>query len=580
MTEHYSRFIVCVPIPNKEAATIAAAFRNHVLAVFGAPAECLVDGGKEFEGEFEQLCRDCLIDRRVTLPDSPEGDGLTERVVKIIKFCSKKIALEKGLDYEWDELLWSLVVSYNAAKQESTGVAPFTLLFAQEATVPPDLKKAPILDFEKEAKDEKDSRVADLTQRALVFKVGDFVYIRPKPRIGMEVATKPAILKLVKVQRDGVVVLEDSAKLKEKTTVQNIAPCHLQVKDQYDCSAARPSKHFACEVCKCPDGEAYMLLCDTCNRGYHIWCLTPALDRVPEEDWQCPRCLGRGTEAAFAEVSPQLVEKLGKKEQELRQGLASGLKLLPADVGPNRIVKEGKQQPWQALSRKQLAEVEGMMGDLPDRVNWGRQEILTEMVGRLMPGFWHEGHRTVLSKKCAEQKSKAKEMRSAPRVPALAEEEVKRRGAVKDLTKAQVRVASALNWGMELIITAPNEVRRLSAEVDWKSVSGVWDPWAGTGIIGEVMKEQWSHLSVMNNDWNSQLGWPEALNALQPGNYGAWRKKYGVCDAVITSPWFTVLDLAFLLAILANRVVACIHVPSYFLTDMTEIRARYFRELS
>eukprot|EP00854_Cymbomonas_tetramitiformis_P034696 gene34696-biopygen35680 len=49
MTEHYTRFIVCVPIPNKEASTIAAAFRSHVLAVFGAPAECLVDGGKEFE---------------------------------------------------------------------------------------------------------------------------------------------------------------------------------------------------------------------------------------------------------------------------------------------------------------------------------------------------------------------------------------------------------------------------------------------------------------------------------------------------------------------------------------------------
>ena len=33
MAEHYTRFIVCIPIPNKEAATIAAAFRNHVRAV-------------------------------------------------------------------------------------------------------------------------------------------------------------------------------------------------------------------------------------------------------------------------------------------------------------------------------------------------------------------------------------------------------------------------------------------------------------------------------------------------------------------------------------------------------------------
>eukprot|EP00854_Cymbomonas_tetramitiformis_P034622 gene34622-biopygen34566 len=75
MTEHYTMFIVCMPIPDKEASTIAAAFRNYVLAVFGAPAEYLVDG---------------------------------ERVVRTIKFCFKKFALEKGLDYEWDELLWSL----------------------------------------------------------------------------------------------------------------------------------------------------------------------------------------------------------------------------------------------------------------------------------------------------------------------------------------------------------------------------------------------------------------------------------------------------------------------------------------
>ncbi|KAK3284920.1 hypothetical protein CYMTET_7447 [Cymbomonas tetramitiformis] len=154
MTEHYTRFIICVPIPDKEASTIAAAFRSHVLAVFGAPAECLVDGGKEFEGEFKQLCRDCLIDRRVTSPDSPEGNGLTERVVRTMKFCFKKLALEKGLDYEWDEQLWPLVLSYNAARQESTGVAPFTMLFAQEAVVPPDLKRAPSMDFAAEVEDE------------------------------------------------------------------------------------------------------------------------------------------------------------------------------------------------------------------------------------------------------------------------------------------------------------------------------------------------------------------------------------------------------------------------------------------
>eukprot|EP00854_Cymbomonas_tetramitiformis_P034177 gene34177-biopygen18263 len=369
MTEHYTRFIVCVPIPNKEASTIATAFRNHVLPVFGAPAECLVDG---------------------------------ERVVRTIKFCFKKMTLDKGLDYEWDEVLWSLVLSYNAAKQESTGVAPFTLLFAQEATVPPDLRARPGLNFEEQ---EEKTLAEDVLQRAIIvkklmvhagcslevaqhrdtlryehrrsgiyepkphqFKVGDFVYIRQRTRSGMEVATKPAILKLVKVQRYGVVVLEDSTKLREKSTVQSIAPCHLQVKDQYDCSAAIPSKHLACEECKRTVGEASMLVCDMCNHGYHIWCLKPALGGVPEGDWQCPKCLGTAVVAASAEVGISIVETMAAVELQLKEQLGADAKLLPADVGPHRAVEQGREQPWQALASRQIAGKDGNMGDLTDRV--------------------------------------------------------------------------------------------------------------------------------------------------------------------------------------------------------------------
>eukprot|EP00854_Cymbomonas_tetramitiformis_P010785 gene10785-biopygen11039 len=434
MTEHDTRFIVCVPIPDKEARTIAAAFRSHVLAVFGAPAECLVDGGKEFEGEFKQLCRDCLIDRRVTSPDSPEGNGLTERVVRTMKFCFKKIALEKGLDYEWDEQLWPLVLSYNAARQESTGVAPFTVLFAQEAVVPPDLNLE--VAQHRDTLHYEGRRGGGIEHKPHQFKVGDFVYIRQKPRSGMEVATKSAILKLVKIQRDGVVVLEDATKLREKSTVQSIAPCHLQVKDQYDFSAAVPSKYLACEVCRKTDGEAEMLLCDACNRGYHLWCLNPALDGVPEGEWLCPRCSGTGMQAANAEVQTQedessgvLEDKLGMKEQQLNEKLSSEMRLLPADVGPRLVVRGDRLQPWHAISsREMLLEEKDVFFGVPDQIDWGRQDKLSKAVQIFMPGHWNEGHRTVLSKKYREQKAMARQLRDAPLVPALAEEEVEKRG--------------------------------------------------------------------------------------------------------------------------------------------------------
>ena len=58
------------------------------------------------------------------------------------------------------------------------------------------------------------------------------------------------------------------------------------------------------------------------------------------------------------------------------------------------------------------------------------------------------------------------------------------------MTKAQVRDASALDWGLELVLTVPNEVRRLVSEVDLGSISNVWDPWADTGLIGEVVRER------------------------------------------------------------------------------------------
>ena len=45
-----------------------------------------------------------------------------------------------------------------------------------------------------------------------------------------------------------------------------------------------------CVVCERPDDEANMLVCD-CKRGYHIYCLTPPLDSVPEGDWHCPHCV-------------------------------------------------------------------------------------------------------------------------------------------------------------------------------------------------------------------------------------------------------------------------------------------------
>ena len=49
------------------------------------------------------------------------------------------------------------------------------------------------------------------------------------------------------------------------------------------------SPDLMCVVCERPDDEPNMLVCD-CKKGYHIYCLTPKLDKVPTGAWFCPQC--------------------------------------------------------------------------------------------------------------------------------------------------------------------------------------------------------------------------------------------------------------------------------------------------
>ena len=58
-----------------------------------------------------------------------------------------------------------------------------------------------------------------------------------------------------------------------------------------------------CEACGRDDDEDSMLLCDSCDRGYHMTCLTPPLLDVPEGSWFCPEC-----SSGRAVAAPRLFE--------------------------------------------------------------------------------------------------------------------------------------------------------------------------------------------------------------------------------------------------------------------------------
>jgi hypothetical protein len=61
-------------------------------------------------------------------------------------------------------------------------------------------------------------------------------------------------------------------------------------KDDSDTSTDPEFDYIPCEICNRADNWAQMLLCDRCDHGYHMKCLTPPMFRIPDDSWFCPAC--------------------------------------------------------------------------------------------------------------------------------------------------------------------------------------------------------------------------------------------------------------------------------------------------
>uniref|UniRef100_W5LE15 Tyrosine-protein kinase BAZ1B n=1 Tax=Astyanax mexicanus TaxID=7994 RepID=W5LE15_ASTMX len=51
------------------------------------------------------------------------------------------------------------------------------------------------------------------------------------------------------------------------------------------------AENARCKVCRKKVGDDdKLILCDECNKAFHLFCLRPALYRIPEGEWLCPAC--------------------------------------------------------------------------------------------------------------------------------------------------------------------------------------------------------------------------------------------------------------------------------------------------
>ena len=73
-----------------------------------------------------------------------------------------------------------------------------------------------------------------------------------------------------------------------------------------------------CEVC---DGSGELLCCDTCNLAYHLTCLSPPLDSVPNGTWVCPKCKESLPTEKHVQYALAYVQSECNRVIDLRRGL-------------------------------------------------------------------------------------------------------------------------------------------------------------------------------------------------------------------------------------------------------------------
>ena len=105
----------------------------------------------------------------------------------------------------------------------------------------------------------------------------------------LDVKAGRTILCVKDVLPSGILLLEGKDGRECRKHSQNYALCHLPINGSINPELAIVRDGFRCFICGEKKGAATMLLCDQCQIGWHMACLTHPLSTLPSGGWICPR---------------------------------------------------------------------------------------------------------------------------------------------------------------------------------------------------------------------------------------------------------------------------------------------------
>lgn len=132
----FTKYVLLRHTNDKSQHSTLAALKQ-VVYLFGTPKQIIVDGGREFLGEYKRYCDRFGIEIHAISPGVSRANGQVERVMATLK--NGLIMIKNYETPEWHTALDSLQLSLNCTVHRTTGVAPLTLLTKRQNCVPPEL---------------------------------------------------------------------------------------------------------------------------------------------------------------------------------------------------------------------------------------------------------------------------------------------------------------------------------------------------------------------------------------------------------------------------------------------------------
>jgi hypothetical protein len=134
MTDYFTKWPEAEAISEATGKRVSEFIYQTIICRHGCPKEILSDRGTHFRNEVvDGLLKQFEIRHLLSTPYHPQTNGLVERFNRTL--CESLAKITEGKE-DWDQHIAPVLFAYRTAKQASTKMTPFYLLYGRKPQMP------------------------------------------------------------------------------------------------------------------------------------------------------------------------------------------------------------------------------------------------------------------------------------------------------------------------------------------------------------------------------------------------------------------------------------------------------------